>query len=419
MTINFSSRLAYIGANSAAYVLNFFSGLILARGLGPEGRGDFAFFSSLFLITLLLAPINSRNASSIASMKEQSWSKIDSKFPFKKIYIYVVAITLTCTLTFFFILSGEFEIKTLVFFSASNLACGLVFYINFAEGIFRVEERLFELAMLRFLGLAVPSLYVFILFFLGTLKLELVLLSQFFAVISCFLFLKYRVLVEPKFSYTTYSIQVKKTYFSYLLEYIANILILLSVTFTADAQSIGHFAVAMSLILISETFYPLVESRMLNRIHKTYSNKKSVSLGPLATALKELFASQFVFIPLAFVIPIVYGTAYSESVTFAIILILARFLFAAVKLFNCYAVLLNRYDTPILLYSIYIFLYISNFLFFNQYSHEFSWQISSILASLGVALLGFFLIRKLKVDNSLRMLNKEIAGTTNDKFWSQ
>jgi hypothetical protein len=413
MKIKLNSRFAYMGANYAAYVLNFFSGLILARGLGPDGRGEFAFLSSLFLVTLLLAPINSRNGSSLASMKEQSWSNIGDKFPFRKIYIRVLAITITCTLVFFFILSSKFEIKTLIFFSISNLACGLAFYMYFAEGIFRVEEKLFDLAMLRFLGLATPSIYIVILFFLGTLNLELVLLSQFLAIASCFLFLKYRILGEPKFSYSTYSTQVKKTYLGFLLEYIANILILLSVSFTEDAQSIGHFAVAMSFILISETFYPLIESRMLNRVHKSSSNQKSLSLGPLASAFKELLASQIVFAPFALLIPLIYGNSYSESLRFAIVLLLARFLFLIAKLCNCYAVLSNRYDIPISLNSIYILLYISNFLFFRKYSHEISWQISSIFASFGVALLGFLFIRKLKVDNNSRLLTKEISGTTN------
>jgi len=410
---NFDSRFAYIGANYAAYVLNFFSGLILARNLGPEGRGKFAFLSSLFLVTLLLAPINSRNGSSLASMKEESWSMDDGEFPFRKIHIWVISITLTCTLAFLFALYGEFQIETLVFFSVSNLACGLAFYIYFAEGILRVQERLFELAMLRFLGLAIPSLYIFILFFLGTLNLELVLLSQFLAVTACFLYLKYHALIEPKFRYITYSNQVKKTFLGYSLEYIANILILLSVSFTEDAQSIGHFAVAMSVILISETFFPLIESRMLNRIHQSSSINNLMSLGPLMKAMKELAVSQIVFVPMVFLIPSIYGIAYSESVNFALALILARFLFSTVKLLNFYFVLSNRYDIPISLYSIYILLYISNFLLLKDNNNEFSWQISSVLASLGVALLGFLLIRKLKAGRSLRLQFEENSGTTN------
>jgi hypothetical protein len=411
--INFHSRFSYIGVNYAAYVLNFFSGLILARRLGPEGRGELAFLSSLFLVTLLLASINSRNGSSLASMKEQSWTRNDGDFPFRKIYLWVIAITLTCTAAFLLILSGEFEIKTLVFFSVSNLACGLVFYTYFAEGIFRVEERLFELAVLRFLGLAVPSLYIFILFFIGTLNLELVLLSQFLAVLACFLYLKCRVLIEPKFRYITFSNQVKKTFFGYSLEYIANISILLSVSFTENSQSIGHFAVAMSVVLISETFYPLIESRMLNRIHQSFSANKLMSLGPLMKAMKELAVSQIVFVPLVLLIPLIYGIEYTESVNYALVLILARFLFSTVKLFNFYAVLSNRYDIPIALYSLYILLYISIFLLFKHNSQEFSWQFSSVLSSFGIALLGFLLIRKLNVTRILGRQSEEKTGTTN------
>jgi hypothetical protein len=151
---------------------------------------------------------------------------------------------------------------------------------------------------------------------------------------------------------------------------------------------------------------------MLKRVHQSSSIKKLMSLGPLMTAMKELVVSQIVFVPLAFLIPLIYGTAYTESVNFALILILARFLFSAIKLFNYYAVLSNRFDIPILLYSIYIVLYMSIFLFFKPHNHDYSWQISSIIASLGVALLGFFTIRKLNVDKSSSLLIEEIAGTT-------
>ena len=413
MKINLHSRTAYMGANYAAYVLNFFSGLILARNLGPDGRGELAFLSSFYLITLLFASMNSRNGSSLASIKNQTSIQIKNHFPFSRIYFNVALITFTCTLAFFIVLNANIETKTLLFFSISNVACGLSFYLQFSEGILRVQEKLFELAVLRFLGLAIPSMYIFVLYFLGELNIELALLSQFLAVVACFFFLRYKQVFAPRFNYVSYLTQVKKTYIGYLLEYIANVSILLSVTFTEDSENIGYFAVALSFILISETFYPLIESRMFNRIYATSTQKRSLNLLPLASAIKELVGSQIVFVPIAYLIPIIYGSSYRMSINFALVLILARLNYSIVKLLNSYAVMSERYDIPIKLNSIYITLYFLLFLLSNGQSYEFPWQISSIVSSICVVFLGFLFVRNLKPDHQAGATTDINSGVTN------
>ena len=404
------SRMSYLLANYSAYSLNFLSGLILARTLGPEQRGTLAFITSFYLITLLLAPLNSRNGSSFASIKNSNKLSVRTKFPFRKIFLRVFMVATASTIIFDLILIDKIEITYLLFFSISNLACGFTFYIYFAEGIFRVKESIFDLAVLRFLGLAVPSLYIFLLFALDKVEVELVLLSQFLAVISCYIFLKSRGTLEINFSYETYSERVKKTFLGYVLEYSANLIILFSITFTSSDKTIGYFAIAMSFAMISETFFPVVESRMLKNINTSVAKDDIPSITPVITAIKEMILSQSIFVPLAFVIPTIYGTQYNESVFFAIILIFAKCIYSIVKLCNSYAVVSNRFDIPITLNSVYISVYLVLFYATQAFDLQNYWQISCILTSILVASIGFMLIRRLKPKTTIQLVVEKNLG---------
>ena len=403
--------MLYMLANYSAYSLNFLSGLILARTLGVDQRGTLAFITTFYLITLLLVPLNSRNGSSFASIKNSNGPSTATHFPFRKMFFRVFIVSITCTAIFDLMLMHRIEAIYLMFFSISNLACGLTFYIYFVEGIYRVKNNILDLAVLRFLGLAVPSIYVFLLFAIGKVEVKLVLLSQFLAVISCTIFLKSRGTLKISFGYEEYSRQVRKTFLGYALEYLANIVILLSITFTSNTKTIGYFAIAMSFALISETFYPVVESRMLNKIKNLIANGDSPNLNPLVTAIKEMVLSQLIFIPLAFAIPAIYGNMYGQSVYFAVVLIFTKCIYSIVKLCNNYAVISDRFNVPILLNAVYVSVYMLLFYVSQTLELENSWQISSILTSLLVASIGFMLIRRLKPRNIIKSISEGNLGS--------
>jgi len=389
-------RLFYLFANYSAYGLNFLSGLILARNLGAEQRGVLTYITSFYLLTLLIVPLNSRNGSTLASIKNFDTTSTGKPFPFKKIYVRVFVVAIVITVIFDFLLWHTTEKNYLIFFTISNLACSLCFYQYFVEGIFRVEENTLDLAVLRFLGLAIPSFYVLLLFAFDKIEVEFVLLSQFLAVTSCTVFLIRRKRVKVNFSYDEFSEQVQRTFIGFALEYLANIIILLSITLTANIRTIGYFAIALSFVLISETFYPLIESRMLNKINASISNTESVNLSPLFDAIKELIASQSIFLPLAFMIPVVYGDEYSQSVYFALVLIFVKCNYSIVKLYNHYAVISDRFRYPIMVNMVYLLVYVVSFCVLQQLNSSNSWQIASIISSLLVLFIGSFSMRSLR-----------------------
>lgn len=403
MRINSQSRVVYMGANYSAYLLNFISGLILARKLGPEQRGVLAYVSSFYLVTLLLVPMNSRNGSSLAGIKTKEWVPGQSSFPFKKLYFRAIMIAIACTLVFSTLLTQRIDTRTLVVFSMSNLACGLTFYIYFAEGIYRASEKIFNLAVLRFLGLAVPSIYVFILFAFDKVQVNLVLLSQFFALLACFLFLRSKGRQVVRFDYTDYVYQVRSTYLSSVLEYVANFLIFFSVILTGSEELIGLFVIAVSLTMVSETFFPLVESRMFKKLEGSYAKNEVWSKVPLWQAIKEMVMSQILFIPLAFTIPLIYGAEYQRSVGFAIILIIAKCNYSIVKLCNSFSAIVDSFELPVRLNSFYLIFYSVIFCGANFFGLRDDWQWSSIVATTVVALLSLVFIKNLHANHSINL----------------
>jgi len=289
----------------------------------------------------------------------------------------------------------KIEINNLIYFSISSLTCGLTFYIFFAEGIFRVKEKNLDLAVLRFLGLASPSLYVFLLWVVDKVEVKFLLLSQGIAMVSCTIFLIARGPMKINFSYNEYSKQVKKTFVGYALEFLVNIIILISVTSTSNNQTIGYFAIAMSFALMSDTFFPVVESRMFNKIHSLNPNQINHNLSPLNIAVKEIIFSQLIFIFLAFAIPVIYGAQYAPSVYFAIVLIFVKCMQSMVKICSSYAVISGRFDIPIILNSIYVLVYIFLFYVIHAFNFQGAWQIAALLTSILAASVGLLLTRGL------------------------
>ena len=400
MKKNIKNRILYMGANYAAYFLNFFSGLVLARHLGPENRGELAFISSLYLITLLLAPMNSKNGSTFASIKKGAHFSENLNFPFKRFLIWAFFISSFSTVVFILLLVQKVNIESLVIFSISNIACGLTFYIYFFEGIYRAEENILYLAVLRFLGLAIPSIYIFILLIFDQIKVSSALLSQLLALLACLIFVRKRRPHAVRFGYLDFVSQVKRTYLSNSLEYMANFIILFSVTLTESKEVIGYFSIALSLTMISETFFPLVETRMFKRLRINDAQARCVDKKPLWTAIIELLISQILFIPLAFMIPFVYGSSYKDSVEFAIILIIAKCNYSIVKLCNLFAAAVNSYQVAVKLNIVFIGSYLLIFCGLLAIDSRSKWQISAIIASLISALLGLIITKNLKTHSA-------------------
>jgi O-antigen/teichoic acid export membrane protein len=172
-------------------------------------------------------------------------------------------------------------------------------------------------------------------------------------------------------------------------------MILISVTLTSSNQTIGYFAIAMSFALISDTFFPVVESRMFNKIHSLNANQISRNLSPLNVAIKEIIASQLIFIFLAFALPMVYGAEYAPSIYFAIVLIFVKCMYSIVKVCSSYAIISNRFDIHIILNLIYILMYIFLFYVTHAFNFQGAWQIASLLTSFLAASVGLFLTRGL------------------------
>ena len=115
-------KVVYILINYSAYGLNFLSGLILARKLGPTNRGIYAYLSTLYVVAAFLISMNAKNASSIAQsdLIVNSNSEVN-KLKIIKIYLVAAAVTCILSVIYFFYLKNFLDTRLVVIFCLANL----------------------------------------------------------------------------------------------------------------------------------------------------------------------------------------------------------------------------------------------------------------------------------------------------------
>jgi O-antigen/teichoic acid export membrane protein len=391
-----SDKISYLLLNYLAYLMNFASGLILARSLGPEKRGVVAFLSNLFLITLLIAPLNAKNASSIAEAGLKSEEKCESReFSTYRVASISAVITLVTSITYYYALAGRLSNSLIMLFCIANLFNSIAVVIQIREGILRTQNRLDQLAIIRFLGYATPSFFVFILFFFKKIEIEYVIFGQVVAMLSTLLFLVIRRFPAPDYSTKDFSDKAFKTFGTYFLEYICNFIPLLLVMLSEQYAYIGLFAIAYGFSLISDTYFNIVESKVYSQLANIERNLPKSAVKTLSSGAKSLCVAQLLFVPLALLIPMLYGNLYSGSVQIAIFLIFSKLLYSILKIECIYInLVLKRYRVPVLLNLLYAFSASSIFLISEPLAGvTHPWIVSVLIPSLFLPILGAFYIR--------------------------
>lgn len=371
-------RAVYLLLNYSGYALNFISGLILARELGPFVRGEYSYLATFFYITLMIAPLNLKNAVSLA-ISEKSNLEIES--PIKPLRLLILAFSLTLAMNGFFLsfLRDEFENAILLSFLISNTLCFLSSYIYLFEGLYRSNSQIGRLGLLRLLGLGLPSVYVFLLYAFSSLNLQSLLLSQAIATLGCCTYVIWGRSELPKLDQKRVSHLAIKTYPGYALEYLIAILVLISVNLTEKSTTLGHFAIAFSFSLIVDTLYPYFESKIYTLLD---SSARVGSVSIIVDKLKSLLLSQLVLIPGSLLIPIVYGQEYSESVLMAVVIIFGKFAYSAVKFMNIYNTIIEKdYISPITCNFMYVAMYTFLLMYFKNLGFDQPWRISLLITS--------------------------------------
>ncbi len=371
-------RAAYLLLNYSGYALNFISGLILARELGPFVRGEYSYLATFFYITLMIAPLNLKNAVSLA-ISEKSNLEIES--PIKPLRLLILAFSLTLAMNGFFLsfLRDEFENAILLSFLISNTLCFLSSYIYLFEGLYRSNSQIGRLGLLRLLGLGLPSVYVFLLYAFSSLNLQSLLLSQAVATLGCCTYVIWGRSELPKLDQKRVSHLAIKTYPGFALEYLIAILVLISVNLTEKSTTLGHFAIAFSFSLIVDTLYPYFESKIYTVLD---SSARVGSVSIIVDKLKSLLLSQLVLIPGSLLIPIVYCQEYSESVLMAVVIIFGKFAYSAVKFMNIYNTIIEKdYISPITCNFMYVAMYTFLLMYFKDLGFDQPWRISLLITS--------------------------------------
>ena len=152
----------------------------------------------------------------------------------------------------------------------------------------------------------------------------------------------------------------------------------------------GLFAIANGFSLISDTYFQIIESKVYFELAKIKDKSPKSAFVIILQSARSLFFAQLIFIPIAYLIPILYGNSYNGSVQIAIFLILSKYLFSILKLESIYInLMIKRYRVPTILNGIYVVMSLSMFLLLQHFTKVIHpWILAVLIPSIAIPIMG-------------------------------
>jgi O-antigen/teichoic acid export membrane protein len=321
------SSIVYLFANYAAVFLNMLSGILLARKLSTDTRGLVAIISLCMTIMIF---ITSGNSSNSAMMSGNSTIRDDSRIELRHIYkhltLFSFVLFLVCSPFFFMFIYDKSDLKLSFLFIIAAIPFIFNSLIFYAEGIMKRNGSVFQLSLNRFIGLAIPSIYIFILNFLGLLQINYLVFSHtLVTVVLLYSNKRYLRSIEKDYVQKFYyfvSTSVRNSGF-YVFEFIAGYSLIIVASICLDLTSLAYLAIALSFSSLMDAFIPTIESKF----YSYFANadfKNRIFRSKLYKKLIAIVSFDLLFIPATLIIPILLGEKYEISSKLALILVFTK-----------------------------------------------------------------------------------------------
>lgn len=302
------------------------SGVLLARHLGVNDRGNLAYYSSFILLACFFSSFNFSSGTAriidqnLAISTEKNWVK------FAKIIGigYLLSATFACLVIFGDVIQNENEKNYLLFLLT---ATGLAAISSYFEGVWTYFGTLKFVSVSRFIGLFIPAFYSVMLVIYNKATIRNLLLSQLLVLICnailIIIFLKHEQNIKlPDFNITFKSaIRGMPTY---LIDYFSGWYITYSIMHLDGAFALGNFAIAISLTSAADSIFGASRVKYYKLlVHHNIMNFNELLIKLLRSTGPSLLL-HIIFIPTAFLIPKIYGPDFYPARKIAIFLLLSR-----------------------------------------------------------------------------------------------
>jgi len=328
----------YILANYLALLVNFFSGVLIARELGAQSRGIYALITSIFGILFAFGTFNYSGGTLQASMfaKEAEKARKLSALKVPGFVGLVAAVFALIGISLANLLKAWKEYENVIIGAAIVSSLGAV--SAYIGSLFVTNHLIVRMAIARFVGLGGMSLMVILLYLSNKITIQNLLICQILAAIviasnSLLLFT-----TSSKLRLPPDSIVIKNSLIGlpkYVIDFFVPIFLYSTVSSDYGAVFLGIYIVAWGWASLSDALLPVIESQVYNN----YSIKgfQNTAIRNLLNKILIMFIFNLSLTPTLILIPFLFGEEFNKSVQIGIFLFAFKFLGQATSILEIIA----------------------------------------------------------------------------------
>lgn len=330
--------IAYIIANYLALLVNFFSGVLIARELGAQDRGIYALIASLFGVIFAFGTFNyasgtlqgSMFAKEVENARKSSFLRIPGFVGLVAAVFAVIGISLTN------LPLALKEYENYLFGAAVTSSLGAV--SAYIGSLLVTNHLVIRMAITRFIGLGGLSLLAVVLYQTNKITIENLLICQILTTIiiastAIVLFFTSNEILLP-----SDDIVIKNSLIGlpkYIIDFFVPIFIYSTLSSEFGAVILGTYIVAWGWASLSDALLPVIESQVYKDCSLIGFRNMTISIlfkKIMFMALFNLFLT-----PTLVLIPFLFGEEFSKSVQIGIFLFAFKFLGQATSILEIIA----------------------------------------------------------------------------------
>ena len=341
------------------------SGVLTARYLGASARGTLAYYSNYILLVCYVSSFNlSSGTARVLSQINNNSTKNNGTTIVK---IFILGFLLSTTLASIIVLSGKIDsnnMKIYLFFILSGT--GMAAISSYFEGIWTYMGNLKLIAAARFIGLFIPAAFAIVLVLINKATIGNLLLSQLLVLVANMTIIYNFIKNTKQLKLPDIQVILRSAIRgmpAYLIEYLSFWIVTFTIMQIDGATALGYYAIASSLTSAADSIYGA--SRV--KFYKLLLNQNIRNFQSLSVILTRSTAPSIllhlIFIPLSFLIPIIYGDNFYPAQKIAIFLLISRTLTISARTIVLYLISIKQDILSILVYLSFLisFLIISHF----------------------------------------------------------
>jgi O-antigen/teichoic acid export membrane protein len=384
-----------------AIAINVLSGVFLARSMGASQRGLLAYYANFLLLSSFVTASNISNATARTLVNFEHKGELHFRQS-KSIFFYVgFLMAAATTYVISDLIINDWQVNK-NFFIILMLANALGAVTSMYDGYWRFNNSIAFLTATRFIGLAAPSFFTFILISMGNVEIRYLLLGQLVVIILnllvIFRFVKKH--SRPRFPESR---EILKSAFygfpTYLAEYLVSWTIPFFILRVEGSEVLGWYVVALSYSLLADVTYSALEAKNYKFMHSYSKLEGSPKLGLFLKNSSPILGMHLFFISFVFFIPIIYGEEFGNSSLFAAAILIIRVPIVISRSITSYLISTSKNVEPLMIFLSFLITFIMVMSFSNVKLFSFYWIFAYAIGSIVMLLSALLFLFKTSSKN--------------------